>query len=144
MLNVKIKKLNQKAVIPQYATTGSAGLDMTAVWAKPNPEKGYIEYGTGLSIQLQPGYVGLLFPRSSISSNTTLSLANSVGVLDSDYTGEIVFRFRNVVPGSGKIYKVGERIGQILIMQHPEISFYEVDKLDMTARGDGGHGSTGQ
>lgn len=142
MLNVKIKKLHKDAVIPEYAITGSAGLDITSVSAKMVPEKGYIEYKTGLAIQIPEGFVGLLFPRSSISSNTTLSLANSVGVIDHGFTGEILFRFRNLVPG-GKVYKVGERIGQLIVIPYPSVSFEEVNELDETERGSGGHGSSG-
>lgn len=144
-LPVKIKKLNPKAVIPEYGTEHAAGLDLTAV-SESNHIDGsiaYTEYSTGLAIQLEPGYCALLIPRSSISSNTSLVLANSVGLLDSDYRGEIKFRFKNIMFGAGKKYKVGEKIGQILIIPYPKIKLEEVDELESTERGSGGFGSTG-
>lgn len=141
-INVNIKKLHPNAIVPEYATLGSAGLDLTAT--SESITLGYIEYGTGLAFQIPEGYVGLLFPRSSISSNTTLSLANSVGIIDSDYTGEIKLRFRNLVFGSAKRYKVGERIGQLLIVPYPKVKLTVVEELNQTDRGNGGHGSTGK
>lgn len=84
MMTINIKKLDPNAVIPQFAKTGDAGLDLTAIskLVVNGTEYGYIEYGTGLAIKLPPNSVGLLFPRSSIS-NTGMILANSVGVIDS-------------------------------------------------------------
>lgn len=143
-LTVKIKKINPKAVIPTYGTEYSAGLDITAI-AERNFVDGavaYTEYDTGLSIELEPGYCGLLLPRSSISSNTSLVLANSVGLLDADFRGEIKFRFKNIMFGAGKKYKVGDRIGQLLIIQYPKIKLEEVQELSDTVRGSGGFGST--
>lgn len=145
-LPVKIKKLNEKAVIPSYATDGSAGLDLTAISEKTFIEGAvnYIEYGTGLAMQIPKGFVGLIFPRSSISSNTTLVLANSVGVIDSDYTGEIKFRFKSLMLAANKKYSVGDRVGQILIVPYPKVDFEEVEELNVTARGDGGFGHSGK
>jgi dUTP pyrophosphatase len=143
-LPVKIKKLNDKAVVPHYSTEGSAGLDFTAVSEKIVVEGAitYVEYGTGLAMSIPKGFVGLIFPRSSISSSTSMVLANSVGVIDSDYTGEIKFRFKNIGMGLNKKYKVGDRIGQIVVIPYPKVSFQEVDDLDETKRGSGGFGST--
>src|ERR1700744_3150088 len=97
-LNVKIKKLNDKAIVPEYATDGSAGLDITAIERNLilKGSVAYAEYKTGLAFEIPSGYVGLIFPRSSITSKTNLVLANSVGVIDSDYRGEVTFRFKNV------------------------------------------------
>jgi dUTP pyrophosphatase len=144
-LQVKIKKLHEKAQIPKIATNGSAGLDLVAISEKPVFEGAiaYIEYGTGLAISLPKNHVGLLVPRSSISSNTSLILANSVGILDSDFLGEIKFRFKSVIPIGGKKYNVGDRIGQLVIVEYPEIELQEVKELENTARGTGGWGSTG-
>lgn len=144
-LNVKIKKLNEKAVIPQYATDGSAGMDLTAISENIFTERNisYVEYGTGLSFEIPEGYCALLLPRSSITSNTTLVLGNSVGLLDSDFRGEVKFRFKSVSMVAGKKYNVGDRIGQILILPYPKIEFSEARELNETARGEGGYGSTG-
>jgi dUTP pyrophosphatase len=145
-LPVRIKKLNEKAVLPKYATDGSAGMDLTATSEKIVIDGGntYVEYGTSLAFEIPKGFVALLFPRSSISSNTTLSLSNSVGVLDSDYRGEVTFRFRNLSFGAGKKYKIGDRIGQILVIPYPSIEFEEVSELNDTDRGSGGYGSSGK
>jgi dUTP pyrophosphatase len=141
---VKIKKLSEKAVIPSYGTDESAGLDFTATSEKVfvDGSIAYIEYGTDLAISIPKGFVGLIYPRSSISSNTSLILSNCVGVIDSDYTGEIKFRFRNLTIGAAKKYKIGDRIGQLVIMPYPKIEFEIVDDLDQTKRGEGGFGST--
>lgn len=145
-LPVKVKKLSDKATVPAYATDGSCGLDLTATSEKTviDGVNTYIEYGTDLAFQIPEGFVGLLFPRSSISSNTTLVLSNSVGVIDQDYTGEIRFRFKMLAPFGNKKYKVGERIGQLVIMPVPKVDLEEVTELTKTVRGDGGYGSSGR
>lgn len=138
---VKIKKLDSKAVTPAYAKAGDAAVDLTAISLSKvdKDEFGYLEYGTGLAIEIPKGYVGLLFPRSSIS-NSGLILTNSVGVIDSGYRGEIKFRFKHIPDTS--FYKVGDRIGQLIIMPYPQIEFEEVQELSSTERGEGGFGST--
>lgn len=153
-LEVKIKKLVPEATVPAYSRAGDAGLDLTATSMVET--KFYIEYGTGLSIAIPSGFVGLMYPRSSLS-NYHLILANHVGVIDSNYRGEIKFRFKKTqkqkkfvnvygeeqltVPPN--IYKVGDRIGQIIIQEIPEIKFQVVEELDDTNRGDKGYGSSG-
>jgi dUTP pyrophosphatase len=141
---LKFIKTHKDAQVPQYATSGSAGLDLVSISEK-NVVDGavaYTEYGTGIAVKIPEGHVGLLFPRSSISSSTTLVLANSVGVIDSDYRGEIKLRFKNIMFGAGKKYKVGEKVGQLVIMPYNRIVLDPVDSLDETERGDGGFGST--
>ena len=139
-MNVKIKKLHEDAVIPTYAKPGDAGMDLVAVTEEWNKDNSMVTYDTGLSMEIPEGYVGLLFPRSSISK-TILNLSNSVGVIDSGYRGPIMFKFRYLE--EGLVYDVGDRIGQILIMPYPTITFEEVDELSTTERGAGGYGSTG-
>lgn len=145
MLPVKIKKLSDKAVVPSYATDSSAGMDLTAIseTAFTSGSISYVEYKTGLAFEIPEGFCALLLPRSSISSNTTLVLANSVGLLDSDYRGEVTFRFKTISP-VGKKYKVGDRIGQILILPYPKVQFEVVTELSDTTRGSGGYGSSGK
>lgn len=142
---VKIKKLHPNAIIPKYAKDGDAGMDIVAT-QKLLDEHGNIVYSTGLSFEIPNGYVGLLFPRSS-NAKTDLSLTNSVGVLDSGYRGEVLFKFSNIMRTNAtnayNDYKIGDRIGQILIMPYPQIEFEEVDELSETERGSGGYGSTG-
>ena len=139
---VKIKKLVENAVIPTYAHNTDAGMDLTAV-SRNIDAQGNIVYGTGIAVEIPQGYVGLVFPRSSIAK-TDLSLSNAVGVIDSGYRGEITFKFRYHHPLDGNVswYRVGERIGQLIIMPYPKIEFEEVDKLSETERGLGGFGST--
>jgi dUTP pyrophosphatase len=140
-MKVKIKKLHKDAIIPKYAKPGDAGMDLTAISYNvvDEVEFGYIEYQTGLSIEVPEGYVALAFPRSSVS-NTGLLLANSVGVIDSGYRGELKFRFK-AIPDC-KYYEVGERIAQLVILPYPQIEFEEATELTETERGEGGYGST--
>lgn len=145
-MKVKIKKLDEKAIIPRYAKPGDAGMDLTAVDVDFN--ENFISYKTGLAIEIPEGYVGLLFPRSS-NSKKDLILTNSVGVIDSGYRGEIEFRYKwighNQLPNinNPNIYKVGERVGQLIIIPYPSVEFEEVTELTSTERGDGGFGHSG-
>jgi len=100
-----------------------------------------IEYGTGIAVEIPPGHVGLIFPRSSIF-HTGLILTNSVGVIDSGYRGEIKAVFK--APGHYDIYRIGERIGQLVIVPIPDVEYEEADELSETERGTGGYGSTGR
>ena len=138
MLEVKIKKLSDKAIIPTYAKSGDAGMDMYATKIVSSDEK-QVVYGTDIALEIPDGYVGLVFPRSSVRK-TDLILANSVGVIDSGYRGEVMVSFKQF---GGKGYAVGERICQIMIVPYPTVKFVEVDELSDTERGTGGHGSTG-
>lgn len=165
-MKVKIKKLREDAVIPKYAKEGDAGMDLTAT-SKTHDSNGNTVYGVGLSFEIPDGYVGLLFPRSS-NAKKDLLLSNSVGVLDSGYRGEVMFKFKKSVrvPYFGTIlnilsdlnmvntatvknyegcdYNIGERIGQIIILPYPQIEFEEVGELTETERGIGGYGSSGK
>jgi dUTP pyrophosphatase len=139
-MKVKIKKLHQDGVIPSYAKPGDAGMDLVAISETWNKDNTMVTYDTGLAMEIPEGFVGLLFPRSSVSK-TTLSLANCVGVIDSGYRGSIMFKFRYIEEGF--VYDVGDKIGQIIIMPYPHVDFEEVDELSNTERGEGGFGSTG-
>lgn len=141
---VKIKKLDPNAVIPQYAHNGDAGMDLVAtrMWID---EQGNICYGTGIAMEIPMGFVGLVFPRSSIAKKQ-LVLSNAVGVIDSIYRGEILAKFKptTILPlRESEIYQVGERIAQIIIVPYPKIEFEEVAELSETERQDGGYGSSG-
>jgi|688.fasta_scaffold00112_66 dUTP pyrophosphatase len=144
-LQVKIKKLHKNAIIPSYAKEGDAAMDITAT--EVNYDNQYVSYKTGIAIEIPEGFVGLLFPRSSISKKELL-LCNSVGVIDSGYRGELEFRFKlvgNGVLASGvrNIYSPGERVGQLMVIPHPYVKFVEVEQLSETSRNDSGFGSTG-
>jgi len=141
---VKIKKLNENAVIPSYAKDGDAGMDLVATSIISDTQT-QITYGIGLALEIPEGFVGLIFPRSSIRK-TRLMLSNSVGVIDSGYRGELQATFNKINNNSvaENDYKVGDRIAQIMIIPHPPVIFTEVEELSNTERGEGGFGSTGK
>lgn len=167
-MKVKVKKLSENAVIPQYAKEGDAGLDLVATSVSTD-KNGNIVYGTGLAFEIPKGYVGLLFPRSS-NARTNLILTNSVGVIDSGYRGEVMLKYKvlyhrmkncfswwwkkyvckskeqhvnfDLFPYND--YKVGDRVAQLIIVKHPYIEIVESDELSETERGTGGYGSTGK
>jgi dUTP pyrophosphatase len=142
MMKVKVKKLHPDAVIPKYAKAGDAGLDLTAVSKEWDEAKEKIVFGTGLAVEIPEGYVGLIFPRSSICK-TNIALSNSVGVIDSGYRGEIKFFF-SPGPRPKANYEVGDRVGQLVIMPYPTIELVESETLSASERGDGGFGSSGK
>ena len=140
-MKVKIKKLHTNAVIPKYAKPGDAGMDLTAV-SVDFSDWNYLTYHTGLAIEIPEGYVGLLFPRSSVYK-TGQQLSNSVGVIDSGYRGEIMMKFTRDLESEENAYKPGDRIGQIMILPYPQVEFQEVEEIEKSDRGEGGFGSTG-
>jgi dUTP pyrophosphatase len=170
-MEIKIKKLHPDAVIPSYSKLGDAGQDLVCV-SRHFDAEGCVVYGTGLSFEIPEGHVGLIFPRSS-NAKKDLILTNSVGVIDSGYRGEVMFKFKpvpffadkgegfgedtpsfdfTVTPGSRfadsfeygvELYSVGDRVGQIIIMPYPQVVFVESEDLTETVRGEGGFGSTG-
>lgn len=152
-MEVKIKRLYEDSLIPTKAHATDAGYDLYA-HSKSYDNDGNVVYGCGVAMEIQQGYVGLVFPRSS-NARKDLILSNSVGVIDSGYRGEIMLKFKQTpqefADASGtfvtyqytKDYGLGERIGQIIIMPYPEIEFIEVDELSDSERGAGGYGSSG-
>ena len=144
-MKVKIKKVHPDAVIPSYAKNGDAGLDLVATTII-SETLGSITYGLGIALEIPEGFVGLVFPRSSIRK-TNLQLSNSVGVIDSGYRGELQATF-NKIQGIDNVerenYKIGDRVCQIMIIPHPTIELNEVNELSNTERGEGGFGSTGK
>ena len=138
---VRFKKLSERAVTPQYAKPGDAGMDMVATSLVKNEV--FYEYGTDIAVEIPEGYVGLVFPRSSISKTKQI-LANHVGVVDSGYRGEIKFRFKKLDWDSGEVYNVGDKVGQLIIIPYPTIELEEVSELSETNRGSNGFGSSGK
>ena len=152
-MDIKIKRLSLDAVIPTYASPGDAGLDLVATSRElvqgGNMKTDFIEYGTGIALEIPPGYVGLLFPRSSVVT-TNNRLGNCVGVIDSDYRGEITFVFDNVNINGDLIsdydywYRAKDRVGQLVILPFPKVELEEVEELSESERGVGGYGHTGR
>ena len=142
---VKIKKLNDDAIIPSYAKEGDAGMDLTAVSYDYDTKYKNHVYGTGIAVEIPKGYVGFVFPRSS-NRKTNAYLCNHVGIIDSGYRGEIILTFkeRDDVMLEQMPYEIGDRIGQLMIMPYPFVEFEEVEELSDTERGAGGFGSTGK
>lgn len=131
----------------QYAKQGDAGIDLVAT-SRSYDEHGNVVYGTNRAFEIPQGYVGLLYPRSS-NSKQDLMLSNSVGVIDSGYRGEVMFKFKRTPvyrenEPAPTYYEPGDRIGQLIIMPYPKVVFEEVQTLSNSERGAGGYGSTGK
>lgn len=143
-LMVKIKKLNDKAILPSYQTLQAAGMDLHACLDEPvtlNPMKRF-KVPTGLAIELPDGYELQIRARSSLGANYGITMANGVGTIDSDYRGE----FSVVLINLGEepfIIEPGMRIAQAIVSKHEHVIWDEVDDLQETERGIGGFGSTG-
>lgn len=150
METIKIKRLCQEAQMPKRAHKTDAGFDLVATSKKQ--EGGAMVYGTGIALEIPEGYVGLLFPRSSIS-RTDLVLTNCVGVIDAGYRGEVMFKFKiqanfkehlGTTRDNCQLYDVGDRIGQLIIVKLPDVAIIETGTLSDSERGTGGYGSTGK
>ena len=141
---VRIKKLDERAIVPTYGSPFSAGADLYALSGEdivlvPGETK-FVH--TGISMEIPQGYVGLVYARSGIACKRGIAPANKVGVIDSDYRGEIMVALHNHSNNEQKI-ESGERIAQIVIAPYVTAEFEECDELSDTSRGAGGFGSTG-
>lgn len=144
-MKVRIKKLNDNAMMPTKAHATDAGFDLYCTSKEIDWTKRQIVCHTGLAFEIPEGYVGLIFPRSSVS-NKPLMMANSVGVVDSCYRGEVTAKFNitDTRQSAFAHYQEGDRIAQMIIIPYPEIEFEETDSLSESDRGTGGYGSTGR
>ena len=152
-----LKKLDPSAVVPSRAKEGDAGFDLVAIDDGVVDSEGFIQYRTGLSIDPPQGYHTEIWPRSSISKYD-LVLANSIGLVDNGYRGELLVRFKPtlrfaqtkegeiyvILPKPVKKYKKGDKIAQLVITETVESSFTEMQELTASARGSGGFGSSGR
>ncbi len=141
---MNIKKLNDRAITPKYGSDYAAGADLYAA----EESAVLIEAGqtrlihTGIAMEIPEGLVGLVYARSGLASKKGLAPANKVGVIDSDYRGEVMVALHN--HGSkAQTVDVGERIAQIVFAPYYTAEFCETDELSNTVRGIGGFGSTG-
>jgi dUTP pyrophosphatase len=142
---VKFKKLNPAAAIPTYGTAQAAGADLYAVMDTPvtiNPDETQFIH-TGIAIEIPEGLVGLVYARSGLACKKGIAPANKVGVIDSDYRGEIMVALHNH-SNEPVIIEANERIAQLVLTPFITAEFAEVDELDDTDRGNGGFGSTGR
>lgn len=143
-ISMNVKKLSDKATLPVYSSEYAAGADLYAcldapITIEPNETK---LIKTGLAMAIPEGLAGLIYARSGLASKRGLAPANKVGVVDSDYRGEVMVALHNhgTLP---QIVEHGERIAQLVLAPVVTASFNVVDDLDSTARGEGGFGSTG-
>jgi dUTP pyrophosphatase len=139
-LEVKVRLIRESARAPQRAHADDAAWDVFADSVEETPE--FLRVKTGIAVQAPKGYSFLAFPRSSVSK-TGWVLANSVGVIDNAYRGEIEYRFKKVSENAVP-FQVGDRIGQLKLVKDYDLVMTVTDSLDETARGDGGFGSTGR
>lgn len=145
-MEVKIKKLNPDAILPAYGTPFAAGADLYACIKDENltiPPHETVFVPTGLSIQIPEGNMGLVFARSGIACKRGLAPANKVGVIDSDYRGEIMVVLHNHTNFPQTIEN-RERVAQLVITPYLKVDFREADELDETGRGEKGFGSSGR
>ncbi len=144
-MRIKLKKLRDNASLPVYGTEFAAGADLVAAIDEPvkiGPGK-TVPIGTGIALEIPTGLTGLVFGRSGLASKRDLAPANKVGVIDSDYRGEITVMMHNHGSEEREIIP-GERIAQIIFMPYIKGIFEETDSLGMTGRGECGFGSTGR
>ena len=141
-VQVGVKKLHPYAVIPSYSKVGDAGMDLTITRRISNTTYD-VTYGFGIAMEIPEGYVGLVFPRSSVR-NKEILLSNCVGVIDSGYRGEIQATFKKLNGLDSQQYEIGERGAQIMIIPYPKIEMVEKEELSDSERGEGGFGSTGK
>lgn len=144
-MNIKVKKLKPDATVPSMGSKFAAGADLYSaedadVVIEPNETK-FI--GTGLAMEIPEGYVGLVYARSGLACKRGLAPANKVGVVDSDYRGEIKVALHNHGKEAQTVEK-GERIAQMVIAPYLSVNYEEADELSETERGEGGFGSTGR
>ena len=144
-MNIKVKKLKPGATVPTMGSKFAAGADLYSaedadVVIEPSETK-FI--GTGLAMEITEGYVGLVYARSGLACKRGLAPANKVGVVDSDYRGEIKVALHNHGKEAQTVEK-GERIAQMVIAPYLSVNYEEADELSETERGEGGFGSTGR
>lgn len=142
-LNVSIKRLDPEVELPSYAYEGDAGLDLRANASVDIAPYERALIPTGIAIALPDGYAGFVQPRSGMALKRGLSIANTPGLIDARYRGEIQVIAINLDPHEPIHIERGERICQLVIQQVPVVHLVEVDELDATDRGEGGFGSSG-
>ena len=142
-ITVPVKRLDPTVELPRYAYEGDAGLDLRSaedVTLEPLERR---LISTGLAVAIPEGYAGFVQPRSGLAYKRGLSMANTPGLIDAHYRGEIKVCAINLDPREPIVIKRGDRIAQLVIQQVPIVSLLEVEELDETDRGAGGFGSSG-
>lgn len=143
-MNINVRKLKENAIIPTKGTAHAAGHDLyysgeNSVIIRPGET---VMLGTGVAYEIPDGYAGFVYARSGLSTKQGLRPANCVGVVDSDYRGEVMVALHNDSKET-RMVNYGDRVAQIVISEYLNYSIQVVDELSDTDRGDGGFGSTG-
>lgn len=141
-MKIKVKRLNELAMLPTKAHATDAGFDLYAT-SKIYDNDGNVVYGCGLAFEIPEGYMGLIFPRSS-NAKKSLILSNSVGVIDAGYRGEVTAKFKCLSTFHDAEYQIGERFAQLIVIPIPAVEFEEAEELSESERGVGGYGSSGK
>lgn len=139
---MKFVKLSEKAITPTYGSFGSAGMDLYSIEDAELAESSIAKIHTGICVEIPHGYFGAVFARSGLSTKHGLRPANCVGVIDSDYRGEIIVPLYND-SDRNQVVSYGDRVAQMVIMPYSMVELEEVEELSDTKRGSGGFGSTG-
>lgn len=142
-MKIPIKKLRDDAIIPTHGSAGAAGWDLYTLEGRVIPAGTTALVGTGISVAIPKGYVGLVFARSGLATKNGLAPANKVGVIDSDYRGEVKVSLHNHFKELPQAIAKGDRIAQLLVVPCVSCEWEEVAELDDTERGEAGFGSTG-
>ena len=142
-VQVQVRRLDPGVPLPAYAHPGDAGADLsTTVDLTLEPgERALVP--TGIGIAMPEGFVGLVHPRSGLAARCGVSIVNAPGTVDAGYRGEIKVMLINLDPREAVVLNRGDRIAQLVVQQVERARFVEVDELPASARGAGGHGSTG-
>ncbi|MBE6753076.1 MAG: dUTP diphosphatase [Ruminococcaceae bacterium] len=141
-MNIPVRKLDERARLPRRGSAAAAGADLCALDGTDIAPGETVMIHTGLAAEIPDGYVGLLFARSGLSTKSGLAPANKVGVVDSDYRGELMVALHNH-SDQPRTVAAGERVAQLVIMPYVAAVYVETDQLSETERGEGGYGSTG-
>ncbi|WP_220092223.1 dUTP diphosphatase [Helicobacter sp. 16-1353] len=142
MINLKIKKLNNDAILPKYQSSGASGFDLHSVEDLDILPSEFIAVKTGLSFEIPSGYEIQVRPRSGLAFKNGISVLNTPGTIDSDYRGEVMVILFNFSKNIFNIKK-GDRIAQAILSQVFQANLILSDSLDTTERGNSGFGSTG-
>lgn len=143
-MDIKIKKLNDRAILPYHGSDGAAGYDLYACIDMPIEIRPHetVKISTGLSMALPHGYFGAIFARSGLATKQGLRPSNCVGVVDEDYRSDVIVALHND-SNEEQIVMPGQRIAQLILLPYQNMNFIEVDELTKTDRDIGGFGSTG-
>ena len=139
---MKVKLINEYAQLPTRGSKDAAGLDLYCPFHIKVPADSQKKIPLGIAVEIPNGHMGLLVPRSSMSK-TPLRCANSVGIIDADYRGELSIAYENISCSNYTIFR-GDRIAQLIIVPIAIVDVEEAQTLSETERGDGGYGSTGR